>query len=208
MVASAIPVINFLVPVILPIVFAGLMLACQQQDQGGEISISTVGSAFSNRQGHLALLGVAYLIESISIMILMLILIIVILSGFESILQLEWSEPVFWEIIFENSVKLLLAALIGLMLFVPVFMALLFAPALVVFHKMNAFEAMLASMKACLLNVLPFLIYGIVGMALMIIASIPLLLGWLVLIPILVASIYVSYKDIFGDNPIMLESCS
>ena len=53
----------------------------------------------------------------------MLILIIVILGGFESILQLEWSEPVLWEIIFENSVKLLLAALIGLMQFAPVFMA-------------------------------------------------------------------------------------
>ena len=46
-------------------------------------------------------------------------------------------------------------------------------------------------------NVIPFLIYGLVGLVLTIVATIPLLLGWLVLIPMLIASIYVSYKDIF-----------
>ena len=203
MVSSAIPVVNILVPVISPIIIAGLMLACYQQDQGGEISVAVVFSGFSNRPGQLALIGVAYLVASIAIMILMIILVIIILGGLESLSELDLDDP---ELLLKHSINLLLAALIGLSLFVPVAMALWFAPALVVFHQMTAFEAMLLSIKGCLINVLPFLVYGVLAMVFMIIASIPLLLGWLIMIPILIASVYVSYKDIFAGDSNLLDS--
>jgi hypothetical protein len=44
---------------------------------------------------------------------------------------------------------------------------------------------------------LPFLLYGIVFFIAAIIASIPLMLGWLVLGPLLAASIYTAYRDIY-----------
>jgi len=43
------------------------------------------------------------------------------------------------------------------------------------------------------------LIYGVVMLVLSILATLPLLLGWLVLVPIATASIYTAYRDIFGD---------
>ena len=46
-------------------------------------------------------------------------------------------------------------------------------------------------------NILPLLIYSVVWTILAIVASIPLLLGWLVFGPVTVASIYASYCDIF-----------
>jgi uncharacterized membrane protein len=40
-------------------------------------------------------------------------------------------------------------------------------------------------------------VYGLLGLVYAIVASIPFLLGWLVLAPVFAASVYVSYKDIF-----------
>ena len=179
------------------------LLACHQQDQGGEISVAVVFSGFSNRPGQLALIGVAYLVASIAIVILMIILMIIILGGLESLSELDLDDP---ELLLKHAINLLLVVLIGLSLYVPVAMALWFAPALVIFRQVTAFEAMQMSIKGCLLNVLPFLVYGVLAMILMIIASIPLLLGWLIMLPVLIASVYVSYKDIFAGNSNLLES--
>jgi uncharacterized membrane protein len=44
---------------------------------------------------------------------------------------------------------------------------------------------------------LPFLLYGIVMIVLAILASIPLGLGLLVLIPVMLASMYTAYRDIY-----------
>jgi uncharacterized membrane protein len=90
-----------------------------------------------------------------------------------------------------------LAVLIMLALSIPVLMAIWFAPSLVVFHNLGAVEAMKASFSGCLRNIVPFLVYGIVGFVLAILASIPLGLGWLVLGPVFGASIYTAYKDIY-----------
>jgi uncharacterized membrane protein len=79
-------------------------------------------------------------------------------------------------------------------------MALWFAPALVVLRGMAPIEAIKESFLGCLKNVLPFLVYSIVLMVLGIVAAIPLGLGWLVLGPTLIASVYVSYRDIYGGT--------
>lgn len=47
---------------------------------------------------------------------------------------------------------------------------------------------------------LPFLLYSIIMLVASIIATLPLMLGWLVLGPILVASIYTAYRDIYLDE--------
>jgi len=46
----------------------------------------------------------------------------------------------------------------------------------------------------------PFLLYGLVGIGLAIVASIPFGLGWFVLLPVTIASMYTSYCDIFEDQ--------
>ena len=77
--------------------------------------------------------------------------------------------------------------------------ALWFAPALVVLRGAAPVAAIKESFSACLKNFVPFLIYGIVLLVLGIVAAIPLGLGWLVLGPVVIASVYVAYRDIFGD---------
>jgi uncharacterized membrane protein len=79
-------------------------------------------------------------------------------------------------------------------------MAVWFAPPLVVFHDLGAGEAMKSSFVACLRNVVPFLVYGVILLLLSMLASLPFGLGWLVLGPVLAGSLYTSYRDIFFEQ--------
>jgi uncharacterized membrane protein len=93
-----------------------------------------------------------------------------------------------------------LAGLIMLALMVPLAMATWFAPALIVFHpELGAWRAMQASFAGCVKNMLPFLLYGVIVLVASAIASVPLLLGWLVLGPVLFASLYTGYRDIYFE---------
>ena len=105
-----------------------------------------------------------------------------------------------------------LALTVGFALYLPLLMLIWFAPLLVVFHDLTPLEAMKQSFFACLSNWLAFLVYGVIILVLWFIASIPLFLGLVVLLPVLICSLYASYKDIFvaaetkpagGGNPFL-----
>jgi uncharacterized membrane protein len=95
------------------------------------------------------------------------------------------------------SMTFVLSLLLALALAVPVYMAIWFAPALIMFHDVKPLDAMKLSFFACLKNIVPFLLYGIILMVLCVVASIPFGLGFLVLGPVIVGSIYAGYRDIF-----------
>jgi uncharacterized membrane protein len=59
---------------------------------------------------------------------------------------------------------------------------------------------MKASFVGCLKNIVPFLLYGVVMIVLCIVAAIPAGLGFLVLGPVAVASMYTGYRDIFAPS--------
>jgi uncharacterized membrane protein len=99
-----------------------------------------------------------------------------------------------------SSLLLLMGLLVMLLLLVPLFAAYWFAPALVVMHDMQPLAAMRESFFACFRNFVPFLVYGIVLFILAILAAIPFGLGYLVLIPVVMASIYVGYRQIFTEE--------
>jgi hypothetical protein len=44
----------------------------------------------------------------------------------------------------------------------------------------------------------PFLLYGVIYIIAAIVASIPFGLGWIVLVSVLLLTVYVSYKRVFG----------
>lgn len=92
----------------------------------------------------------------------------------------------------------LVVLLVMAILAVPLLMALWFAPALIVFAGAEPWAAMKASFAACLENVAPSAVYGLIAIVLALLATVPLGLGWLVLGPMIATSAYASYVDVFG----------
>jgi len=148
---------------------------------------------------------VFYTILTFTAMILVAILAFVILGGFEFLQEIEQAQV---EDISAYATDIMLLTLIALTLFTPCVMAIWFAPTIIISSEETPLSAMLLSFNACLKNVLPFVLYGTVVFILAIVASIPLMLGYLILLPILSASVYVSYQDCFksdiSDDPTQL----
>jgi uncharacterized membrane protein len=209
-VVGIIPIVNFLAPILLgPVIVAGFMYGCAEQDAGGDFSVSHLFAGFSGNVGQLILVGVFYFI--------LLILYAVIMVGVTSVFVGDASISMFEQ---PQAMATMgngaIAGLIifGLLLLMPIMMSYLFAPALVMLDDMSAFQAMKYSFVGCLKNILPLILYSLVSLVLLFVGMIPFflgllivmpifvgmipfLLGLLIVMPILTAGIYVAYRDIY-----------
>jgi uncharacterized membrane protein len=86
---------------------------------------------------------------------------------------------------------------VGLVLTALVKGALWFAPALLAFHELSTAHAIRWSLFAALSNVGAMLAYGIALTVLFVAGALPWGLGLLVVIPMMVASTYTGYADVF-----------
>jgi uncharacterized membrane protein len=78
--------------------------------------------------------------------------------------------------------------------------ALWFAPALVVLHQATPWRAVRASLRAVLDNALTFLLYAVIQLLLAAVASLAYSLGWLLLLPVMLLTAYVSYCEVFESK--------
>ncbi|NBS93084.1 MAG: hypothetical protein EBQ53_07340 [Betaproteobacteria bacterium] len=89
--------------------------------------------------------------------------------------------------------------LAALLLSVPLTLLMWFAPALVVLRDMAVWPAMRYSMAACLFHWKACLVNGIVMSVLLLLATLPMMLGLLLWVPLMVCSLYAAYAEVFGD---------
>jgi uncharacterized membrane protein len=174
-----------------PVVTAGVVIGAKALDEGRKLEIAHLFAGFTNRFGALIAVGAIYLALWFAI-----ILVSVAVTGVSVWVMLS-ASPDLASATMSALISILLAWLIALGLMVPVFMAVWFAPPLVVFNELGAFDALKASFLGCLKNIVPFLIYGLILFGFAILASIPFFLGWLALAPVIGASLYTSYRDIY-----------
>lgn len=185
--------IPFVSAIITPIFSAGFMYVCHRLYHGESIELADLFHGFKNQTASLAILGVINLAAAFVIGFLL----VFIVGAGAGVGALGGEGGA----VAGGIIGLLLAFMVSALLYIPVAMGLWFAPALVLFHhELKPVEAVLLSFKACLKNILPFLIYGIAVFIISIIASIPLFLGLLVAIPVIIASTYQGYRDIFTDT--------
>lgn len=204
-VLTLIPLIGHLAGQILfPIFAGGLMLGCRAIDRGEPLTVGHLFAGFGTRTGPLFLVGVIYCVLAIAIALVVFGFLLVFFGA--AIVSQLWhlqdlQDP--WALIpvFRSmALAVLVGALVFLLLYLPLLMAVWFAPALVVLRNIEPLEAMRLSFDGCLRNFVPFLLYGLIGVLFAIVASIPLMLGWFVLGPVTIASIYTSYCDIYEDR--------
>jgi uncharacterized membrane protein len=192
-VAHLIPFIGAVaIQILWPVFIGGLMLVCRTIDEGGEARFSQLFAGFQHRTGTLVVLGVVWLVLSF-----LIVAVVVGITGVQVFaLMGAGGAP---DQLVGVAVTAVLAFLLILALMLPLVMATWFAPALIVFHEMGVGAAMKASFVGCLKNILPFLLYGLLALIAGVVASIPFGLGWLVLLPVLTASVYTSYRDIYFE---------
>lgn len=189
-VLAFIPFLGSIASIVLTPVFgAGVVIGCRAIEEGRPLEISHLFAGFKEKLAPLATVGAIYLGAAI------VIALVVGLATGTSIMGLAAGGGSAATL--AAFMAVLLAVLVMLALLLPVMMAVWFAAPLVVFHDKGAVDAMKESFTGCLRNIVPFLVYGVVMLALSLVASIPLGLGWLVLGPVLAASLYTSYKDIY-----------
>ena len=196
---SLIPLVGGLINAILgPIFLGGLMYGAHRQDQGQRFEFNHLFEGFSRNAGRLAAVGGLYLLG-----ILVTMIIAMIIGGGLGALVAVGVDPQAFESDDPNAVMATMGpvtaiiVLIVLGAIIPVVMAYWFAPALVMLDGMTPVAAMKLSFTGCLRNIVPFLIYGLASFGLLIIAMLPLFLGLLILSPILMASMYTAYRDIY-----------
>lgn len=97
----------------------------------------------------------------------------------------------------ENSLITILLLLIMLAFIIPIAMMSIFSPILILFHDLEAWDAMKLSLKGCMRNILPFLLNGIMFGLLSIVGIITLGLGFFVIAPIMMICMYIAYRQIF-----------
>ena len=198
-VVSLIPFIGSLaVTIFSPVVLAGFMIGAEFQDRGDDFKIGHLFAGFSSNLGQLVLAGVLYLVG----LILCGVAIAIMMGGMFAMLGgmggMGEADPEMIAAVM-SSPTMMLSLLVGLGLMIPVIMAYWFAPALIALEGVSAIYAMKQSFMGCLKNVLPFLLYGIIGTVLLVLGFLPLALGLLIVIPIFVASIYASFRDIYYE---------
>ncbi len=192
MMASIIPLAS---SILMPIFMGGLMIACRDTDQGAPLRLDHLFEGFQNKTGKLALVGALQLGSYVVIMILIVIIMMIFFGIGALSLGLSGDNQELAAAGF--GIAILIGLLLFMVLMVPIAMAFWFAPLLVALHDIEPIDAIKLSFFACLKNAIPFLIYGIALSILFILASLPLMLGLIVAIPVMVLSIYTSYRDIF-----------
>ena len=99
--------------------------------------------------------------------------------------------------------SIFLGYLLSMLLIIPLYMALWFAPALVVLHNLEPIAAMKKSFEAGKVNVVPILVYGLISVLLLpILTMLTLGLGVLLILPIMLLTYYTSYRDVWTDQPV------
>lgn len=172
-----------------PVFAAGIVSGCKALESGGELEIGHLFAGFRSRTGTLVGVGALYLAGSLVVM-----LVVGLTMGVGMATMLGQADP---QSMGAMGMTVVLAMLVMMALLLPLVMAIWFAAPLVVFHDHGAIEAMKASFAGCLKNILPFLWYSVAFFLLAIVATLPLGLGWLVLGPVLGASLYTAYRDIY-----------
>lgn len=189
-VASILPLGGIVTGLLAYVFVGGWMLGCRSLDTGGELKVEHLFACFKSDQlTSLLVVGALYLAG---------VLVIVLVSGLlvgGSLLSLFFGKANVESIHFGFS--LVIGCLLVIGLSVPLVMATWFAPALVVFHRQAPVDAMKQSFAGCMANIVPFLVYGLITLVLAMVAAIPFGLGFLVLGPVLIGSVYASYRDIF-----------
>ena len=187
---SLVPVIGSIASTLLaPVFAAGMMWGCKALVLKQDLEINHLFEGFKKNTAQLIAVGGIYMLS------LLVIMVMVVLSLDKEVVGLLMKGQ---EVSPAQASAMMLPILLAMFFIVPILMAYWYAPVLIGLHNLTAVEAMKLSFSACLKNMLPFLLYGLIFTAILVVAIIPFGLGLIVAIPVMMTSLYTSYVDVFN----------
>ncbi|MFC4160371.1 BPSS1780 family membrane protein [Chitinimonas lacunae] len=207
-----VPVVSIASPLLMPLMLAGLMVGSAHLAHGRPMEFGHLFTGF-HKPIPLLMAGLPLVLTQIVIGLLLAGVLLTFLGGwlFSSDFQLLLAGKrdiveVLYEIGFASLYTLLMTTLVGTLLYMVVWFGLCLAPALIILGRLEPGVAVKASFRAVFANWLPWTIYGIASLLLVLLSLLTLGLGLLVLYPVTFASFYAAYRDIFPELPEYLES--
>ena len=188
-----------------PVLFAGLMIGCRALENGEPLEVAHLFAGFKQQAAPLVTVGGVYLVGTVIV-----VGIVLVIAGGSTLPAVLPKPGTDIETLRVAARSMALAFAVGAAVYLPLLMLIWFAPLLVVFNGLAPLAAMRLSFAACMRNMLPFLVYSAAILLLWLVLSLPAVLGaiggLLVIallvssIPVLICSIYASYKDIFATR--------
>lgn len=196
---SAVPVVGEpLASLLTPVVVIGLMAGCRALESGDELELMHLFSGFQKHTSQLITLGGIALVSQYLIFGAMIMVggatLVSILMGTQAP-----ADPEVFQKAFEGAS---IAVFIGAGGFTLLLMSMQFAPMLVFFRDVAPIAAMKLSLRAFTSNVAAMFMYGMAFLLLAILASMPMMLGWLILLPMVFTTMYASFCDLFPEEKV------
>ena len=207
--ASVVPFIGVAAAsIMVPAFSVGFMAAARAASRRGPVELSLLFDGFRHQPKSQLVLGVIYLMALGTLLSATTL----VDDGALASWMLTGRRPAEEAL---QSDDFLQALAVAALLYTPVLMAFWFAPPLAAWHGVGPIKALFFSFVACLLNWRPFLVYGAFSALVVVVLPLAVLLTLmlaslkiaamslvfpvlLVLLPILFASFYASYRDVFG----------
>lgn len=191
--------ISFLIPVLGPMVFmllvpmlaAGFYFGADDVRQGRSLKAGSLFQAFSEEQVRTPLL----ILGALFLGLIVIAAAVMMLAAGTGMMSMGPNDGVAPQKLFSRGFGLGFVTM--LLVQVLIAMCMFFAIPLTVFDKLAPIDAIKTSFQAAVRNILPSLLFIIVYIVLAFIASIPFLLGFIVLLPIVFCSIYCAYREVF-----------
>lgn len=200
-VLGMIPVLGSIASIFMgPIFMVGVLAFAHGIASGEEADLGRLFVGFKDRLGTLIAVAALYLVMILGVIVLAVVAMKVLLGG-TALFSAADPGQAFQSILASGgAVAMLLMVLVMVALMMLVAAAYWYAPGLVFFADLGAGDAMKESFRACLSNWLPFLVYGIMGFLVLLLGTLALVIGLLVALPVLMASYYASFRDLFGQK--------
>jgi hypothetical protein len=200
-VLSFIPILGQIALVLLVPVFAGgLMLGCHALARGQPLEFNHLFAGFKDgRAGSLITLGALSMVFNLIIALILGAIVFATVGSSAFALAGTPDPDVLARLLPRMGIGLALLIPLAVILFGLESMMFWFAPALVALNRMGAWQALKTSLAGCWSNLGALMIDGLIYIGLAILASLAFGLGWLVLAPMLVGSIYAGWREVFGE---------
>ena len=183
-------------PFLMTLLYGGLVKIFHRIDTTGQSDFTDLFAGFSQRTGPLLLLSLAQLGVFVAIGLLVGVG-VVAMAGTAGVMS-QGMDPSMGS--GGLGVGSLLLGLVGLVVMVLVAFLFYFSVPLVMLTDTGPGRAMSLSFKACMKNLGPMIVYGLVAMVMVALGALPALLGWLFVMPILAGAFYLSFKRIMTES--------